>query len=440
MTLRDPNIYVSDLSFSGGGDDEGSAAAHSVMHVSADGDCGKQTHQSQMPLYSQLEGTGSSVDDSLSELFIPLSGQDGSAGSSSGPLYPFHIGVCNEPNDRVVGERHQQIEADPSLSLYFLIRSIGISMLLELILTECGVSYVVELADGKIVSTDTVLRGCTLNLVNYLFEIDLMPIELGTINIIIGMDWLVEHDAVNVCGKKVMHVPYGNKTLVVEGDKERISKEKRIEDVHVICDFPEVFTDDFLGLLPPRQVEFRIDLVAGAAPVTQAPYHLAPSRMKELSGQLIRYGYYEFQVMPFGLTNASAVFMDLMNRVCKSYLDKFVIVFIDDILIYSKKKEEQEEHLKIILELLKKEQLYGKFLKCDFWLESVKFLGHVIDRNGVHVDPAKIEAFRNWDAPITPTEVRQFLGLAVYYRRFIEGFSLISKPLTKLTQKNKKYE
>ncbi|GJX21091.1 putative reverse transcriptase domain-containing protein [Tanacetum coccineum] len=144
--------------------------------------------------------------------------------------------------------------------------------------------------------------------------------------------------------------------------------------------------------------------------------------------------------MLFGLTNAPVVFMDLMNRVCKPYLDKFVIVFIDDILVYSKDEEEHGKHLKIILELLKKERLYAKFSKCDFWLDSVQFLGHVIDRSGVHVDPAKIEAIKSWAAPTTPTEVRQFLGLAGYYQRFIEGFSLISKPLTKLTQKNKKYE
>ncbi|GJX31307.1 putative reverse transcriptase domain-containing protein [Tanacetum coccineum] len=121
--------------------------------------------------------------------------------------------------------------------------------------------------------------------------------------------------------------------------------------------------------------------------------------------------------MPFGLTNAPAVFMDLMNRVCKPYLDKFVIVFIDDILVYSKDEEKHGKHLKIILELLKKERLYAKFSKFEFWLDSVKFLGHVIDRNGVHVDPAKIEAIKNWAAPTTPTEVRQFLGLAGYYRR-----------------------
>ncbi|GKD98454.1 putative reverse transcriptase domain-containing protein [Tanacetum coccineum] len=117
-----------------------------------------------------------------------------------------------------------------------------------------------------------------------------------------------------------------------------------------------------------------------------------------------RYGHFEFQVMSFGLTNAPAVFMDLMNRVCKPYLDKFVIVFIDDILVYSKDEEEHGKHLKIILELLKKERLYAKFLKCNFWLDSVQFHGHVIDCNGVHVDPAKIKAIKNWAAPTTPTE------------------------------------
>ena len=132
--------------------------------------------------------------------------------------------------------------------------------------------------------------------------------------------------------------------------------------------------------------------------------------------------------------------MDLMNRVCKPYLDKFVIVFIDDILIYSKSEKEHEEHLRLILELLRKEKLYAKFFKCEFWIPTVQFLGHVIDRQGVQVDPAKIEAIKSWAAPTTPTEVRQFLGLAGYYRRFIEGFSKIAKPLTKLTQKNVKYE
>ncbi|GKD22218.1 putative reverse transcriptase domain-containing protein [Tanacetum coccineum] len=150
-----------------------------------------------------------------------------------------------------------------------------------------------------------------------------------------------------------------------------------------------------------------------------------------------RYGHFEFTIMPFGLTNALAVFMDLMNRVCKPYLDKFVIVFIDDILIYSKTKEEHEVHLKLVLELLRKEKLYAKFSKCEFWLLEVHFLGHVVNQSGIHVDPRKIEAVRNWKAPTTPSEVRSFLGLAGYYRRFIANFSKIAKPLTSLTQKKK---
>nr|GEY88540.1 putative reverse transcriptase domain-containing protein [Tanacetum cinerariifolium] len=285
-------------------------------------------------------------------------------------------------------------------------------------------------------------------------------------------------------------------------------------------------------------------LQLGDVPVARAPYRLAPSEMKELAEQLqelsdkgsirpssspwgapilfvkkkdgsfrmcidycklnkltvknryhqlrvreedipktvfrTRYGYYKFQVMPFGLTNALAVIIDLMNRVCKPYLDKFVIVFIDDILIYSKNKkehEEHEEHLTLILKLLKKQELYAKFSKCEFWIPKVQFLRHVIDSKGIHVDPAKIESIRDWASPKTPMEIRQFLGLADdiliysknkkeheehlklilrllkkeelyakfsslagYYRRFIKGFSEIAKPMTKLTQKNLKFD
>ncbi|GKA26854.1 putative reverse transcriptase domain-containing protein, partial [Tanacetum coccineum] len=154
----------------------------------------------------------------------------------------------------------------------------------------------------------------------------------------------------------------------------------------------------------------------------------------------MRYGHYEFQVMLFGLTNTPAVFLDLMNRMCKPYLDKFMMVFIDDILIYSKNKEEHEEHLKLILELLKKEELYVKFSKCEFWIPKVQFLGHVIDSKGIHVDPAKIESIKDWASPKNSTKIRQFLGLAGYYRRFIEGFSKIAKSMTKLTQKNVKFD
>ncbi|GKA06675.1 hypothetical protein Tco_0685899 [Tanacetum coccineum] len=152
------------------------------------------------------------------------------------------------------------------------------------------------------------------------------------------------------------------------------------------------------------------------------------------------YGHYEFMVMPFGLTNSPAAFMDIMNRVSKPYLDKFLIVFIDDILIYSKSKEEHIEHLKLVLEKLREVQLYAKLSKCEFWFQEVQFFGHVISYEGIKVDPAKIEAITKWERPQTPIEVRSFLGLAVYYRRFIQDFSKIASALMSLMKKSTKYE
>nr|GEW82326.1 hypothetical protein [Tanacetum cinerariifolium] len=324
-------------------------------------------------------------------------------------------------------------------------------------------------------------------------SIDLMPVELGSFDVIIGMDWLRKYHAIIVCDEKLLHVPYGNETPIFHGNKNDNGREsrltvisclkaheymtkgchiflaqisakegedkpggKQLKDIPIVRDFPEVFLEDLPGLPPARPVDFQIDLIPETAPVARSPYRLVPSEMKELLEQLqelsdkgfirpsssswgalielrsgyhqlrvreqdipktafqTRYGHYEFQVMPFGLTNAPAVFMDLMNRVCKPYLDKFVIVFIDDILIYSKDEKEHKEHLKAILELLKEEKLYAKFSKCEFWIPKA--------------------------SPKTPTEIRQFLGLAGYYRRFIEGFSKIAKPMTKLTQKGIKFD
>ncbi|GJX75006.1 reverse transcriptase domain-containing protein [Tanacetum coccineum] len=408
------------------------------------------------------------------------------------------------------------------------------SKYIDVTLTTLDTNYDVELADGKSLTTKTILRRCTLNLQNYLFEINLLPIELGSFDVVVGMDWMAEHCAEVMCHEKYIRVSYKNDMLIIQSERSGIKiesrlevissirtqkyidqgcqvfliqmmkeektliPERRIEDVPIVRDFPEVFPEDLPGLPLTRQVEFHIELIPGAAPVARAPYRLAPAEMKELAEQLkelsdkgfirpssspvgeqpilvcqkermilfecvvdyrsgyhqlrvreedipktafrTRYGHYEFRVMPFGLTNAPAVFMDLMNRVCKPYLDKFVIVFIDDILIYSRNEKEHEEHLKTILEMLKKEELYAKFSKCKFWINTVKFLGHVIDSSGIHVDPAKIEAVKNWASPTTPSEIRQFLGLAGYYRRFIEGFSKIAKPMTELTQKNQKFD
>ncbi|GJV75105.1 putative reverse transcriptase domain-containing protein [Tanacetum coccineum] len=227
-------------------------------------------------------------------------------------------------------------------------------------------------------------------------------------------------------------------SYVQESKKLRNKSEESVDlrRTDRIREFPNVVPEDLPGLIPPaRQVKlnFKFDFSPGAV-------HLVREEDIPKTSFRTRYGHYEFQVMSFGLTNALAVFMDLMNMVCKPYLDRFVIVFIDDILIYSKSRKEHEGHLKLILNLLKKEELYAKFSKCEFWLSKVQFLGHVIDSEGIHVDPAKIEAIKDWVSPKTPTEIHQFLGLAGYYRRFIEGFSKIIRPMTKLTQKSVKFE
>nr|GFA33668.1 putative reverse transcriptase domain-containing protein [Tanacetum cinerariifolium] len=289
------------------------------------------------------------------------------------------------------------------------------------------------------------------------YESDLMPVELGSFDAIIGMDWLAKYQAVIVCAEKIVRIPWGNETLIIHGDGSNQGNPTRLSIISCTKTEKYVFPEELPGLPLTRPVEFQIDLVPGAAPVARAPYRLAPSEMKELAehlkelsdkgfirpssspwGALVlfvkkkdgslqmcidyqelnkltvknhyplprtddlfdqlqvssvyskidlrsgyhklrvreedipktsfrtRYGHYKFQVMPFGLTNAPTVFMDLMNRVCKPDLDKFMIVFIDDILIYSKDEKEHEEHLKAILELLKKEELYAKFPSVNF--------------------------------------------------------------------------
>ncbi|GJY40175.1 putative reverse transcriptase domain-containing protein [Tanacetum coccineum] len=213
-----------------------------------------------------------------------------------------------------------------------------------------------------------------------------------------------------------------------------VVKEKRLEDVPTGRDFLEVFPEDLPGLPPIRQVEFQIDLIPGVAPNRIPTSRRIDDLFDQLQGSSVyskidlrsgyhqlrvhdedipktafrtRYGYYEFQVMPFGLTNAPTVFMDLMNRVCRPYLDKFVIVFIDDILIYSKTKEEHDAHLRLILELLKKEELYAKFSKCDFWLSKVQFLTpRSIEVKAFKFEPAKFVSIKDWVSPRLQTEIR----------------------------------
>ncbi|GKD30680.1 reverse transcriptase domain-containing protein [Tanacetum coccineum] len=201
--------------------------------------------------------------------------------------------------------------------------------------------YDIEMADGNLVSTNTVIKGCTLTLLNQPFEIDLMPIKLGSFDVVIGMDWLSKYLAKILCDEKVVHIPINGETLIIRV-MEKKSDEKRLEDIPVVKEFSDVFPEDLPGLPPVRQVEFQIDLIPGAAPVARTPYRLAPSEMQELSNQL--------------------------------------------------------------QELADREKLYAKFSKCDFWIRIMQFLGLLIDSQGLHVDPAKIEAVKNWTSPTTPTK------------------------------------
>jgi hypothetical protein len=166
-------------------------------------------------------------------------------------------------------------------------------------------------------------------------------------------------------------------------------------------------------------------------------YHQLKIRMEDIpkTASTSRYGLYEFTVMSFGLTNTPAYFMYLMNTVFMEYLDRFVVVFIDDILVFSRNEEEHEENLRLVLQKLREHQLYAKFSKCDFWLKEVFFLGHIITDGGIAVDPCKFQDVLNWNPPKNVPEIRSFLGSAGYYCRFIEGFSKIGKPLTSLLEK-----
>ncbi|KAI3787689.1 hypothetical protein L2E82_00022 [Cichorium intybus] len=230
--------------------------------------------------------------------------------------------------------------------------------------------------------------------------------------------------------------PWGAPILFVrkkDGSMRMCIDYRELNKITVKNRYPLPRIDDLFDQLEGAEYFSKIDLRSG--------YHQLRVRESDVPKTAFRtrYGHYEFLVMPFGLTNAPAAFMDLMNRACHPFLDKFVIVFIDDILIYSKSREEHKQHFQLILNLLRKEKLYAKFSKCEFWMQEIQFLGHVINREGVKVDPAKIEAVMSWAPPKNPTEVRSFLGLAGYYRRFIEKFSSIALPLTKLTRKTEKF-
>jgi hypothetical protein len=196
--------------------------------------------------------------------------------------------------------------------------------------------------------------------------------------------------------------------------------------------YPLPRIDDLFDQMKGATVFSKIDLRSG--------YHQLRIKEDDIPKTAFktRFGHYEFTVLPFGLTNAPGVFMSLMNGVFREYLDKFVQVFIDDILIYSRTTEEHDEHLRLVLQCLREHKLYGKLSKCSFYQSRIHYLGHVISGEGIAVDPAKVEAMMEWPASTNVTEVRSFMGLAGYYRRFVEGFSKIASPITELQKKKKK--
>ncbi|KAL0560548.1 hypothetical protein IC582_000953 [Cucumis melo] len=414
----------------------------------------------------------------------------------------------------------------------------------------------VSTPSGEVLLSKEQIKACRVEIANRMLDVTLLVLDMQDFDVILGMDWLsANHANIDCFGKEVIFNPPSGASFKFRGagmvcipkviSAMKASKllsqgtwgilasvvdirepEVSLSSEPVVREYPDVFPDELPGLPPPREVDFAIELEPGTAPISRAPYRMAPAELKELKVQLqelldkgfirpsvspwgapvlfvkkkdgsmrlcidyrelnkvtvknryplpriddlfdqlqgatvfskidlrsgyhqlrirdgdipktafrSRYGHYEFVVMSFGLTNAPAVFMDLMNRVFKEFLDSFVIVFIDDILIYSKTEAEHEEHLHQVLETLRANQLYAKFSKCEFWLKKVTFLGHVVSSEGVSVDPAKIEAVTNWPRPSTVSEIRSFLGLAGYYRRFVEDFSRIASPLTQLTRK-----
>jgi len=380
------------------------------------------------------------------------------------------------------------------------------------------------------------------------FKVNLVCLPLEGLEVILGMDWLSINHVVLDCGRRrivfpktegielvtsgevVKEMENGATCFMIVAQEKKMSTEEQISKIPVVDEYADVFPDEIPELPPSRDIDFSIDLIPGAGPVSAAPYRMVPAELAELKSQIedllekkfirpsaspwgapvllvkkkdgssrlcvdyrqlnkltiknkyplpriddlldqlrgagvfskidlrsgyhqilvkpedvqktafrSRYGHYEYVVMPFGVTNAPAVFMDYMNRIFRPYLDKFVVVFIDDILIYSRTKEEHADHLRTVLEVLREHQLYGKLSKCEFWLDEVQFLGHVISSRGISVDPSKIETVLKWERPQTVTEVRSFLGLAGYYRRFVEGFSKMVSPLTQLTRKDQPF-
>lgn len=425
-----------------------------------------------------------------------------------------------------------------------------------------GIGWQVQLASGAKVNTNTLIQHCRVDLGSISTSVDLHIIPLGSYDVVLGMDWLESHGATIDCRQKIIKCRDDRgKNLEIRGIQHPISlrmissmqmkrslrkgcqvftvslrefededSEKKSLDHPVLQEFIDVFPDEILGMPPKRDINFHIDLIPGAEPISRAPYRMTTQELSELKLQLVEllakgcikpsvspwgvpvlfvkkkdgslrlcidyrqlnkvtvknmyplpriddlfdqvkgarvfskidlksgyhqlhireedihktafqtcYGHYEFKLVPFGLTNAPSVFMSLMNGVFRRYLDHFVVVFLDDILVYSKSMEEHEEHLWLVLQCLRENQLYANLANCEFFQTEIQYLGHVISGDGISVDPAKIQAIVDWPAPKNVSEVRSFMGLAGYYCKFVENFSRVAYPITSLQRKGNKF-
>jgi hypothetical protein len=398
-------------------------------------------------------------------------------------------------------------------------------------------TYMIATPGGKIASNQ-ICRDVPIQLGSNLIKTDLLLLNLEGMDILLGMDWMTRHQVSLDISSRAVEIdsPDYRATVLYLPQREYINaciyaiEGIKLEDIPVVCDYPDIFPDDLPGMPPDRDIEFIIELQSGTAPISKRPYRMPPNQLAELKVQLqdlldksfirpstspwgrpalfvkkkdhslrlcvdyrplnavtiknkyplpridilfdqlvgakvfskielrsgyhqikikpsdipktaisTRYGLYKYLVISFGFTSAPAYFMYLMDYVFMPELDKFVIVFIDNILIYSKNLEDHARHLHIILQRLREHHLYAKFSKCEFWLDTVKFLGHTISSDGISVDPSKVQQVMDWKPPTSVHRIRSFLGLAGYYRRFILDFSKIAKPMTELLKKGVKF-
>jgi hypothetical protein len=394
-------------------------------------------------------------------------------------------------------------------------------------------TYMITTPGGRIASNQ-IYREVPIQMGSTLIRIALIALNLEGMDILLGMDWMTRQRVSLDIFSRVVEInspEYGH-TILHLPSQEYISScvytttGIKLEDIPVVCEYPDVFPDELPGMPPERDVEFIIELQPGTAPIAKRSYRMPPNELAELKLQLqelldkgyirpsaspwgcpalfvkkkdhslrlcvdyrplnavtiknkyplpridilfdqlagakifpkidlrsgyhqikirpsdipktafsTRYGLYEYLVMSFGLTNAPGYFMYLMNSVFILELDKFVVVFIDDILIYSKTLEDHAKHLHVVLQHLWDHRLYAKFSKCEFWLDTIRFLGHTISKDGISVDPSKVQEVMDWKPPTSVHQIRSFLGLAGYYRCFIPDFSRIAKPMTELLKK-----